>query len=90
MSVTGVLTRLAFRYAAAPMAEETEWLDVDAGARYLDLHENTIYRLVRDVKPPVLPRSSSPGDGPCVLARSGVVLLVAYRRPPKAGQRRSR
>jgi len=36
------------------VAEETEWLDVEAAARYLDFYVNTIYRLVRDRKLPAL------------------------------------
>lgn len=30
------------------MEEDGEWLDVEAAARYLDVHANTIYRMVRD------------------------------------------
>ncbi len=36
------------------MAEETEWLEVEAAARYLDFHINTIYRMVRDGQLPAL------------------------------------
>lgn len=33
---------------SAPVAEDGEWLDADAAARYLNFHPNTIYRMVRD------------------------------------------
>ena len=33
---------------------DEEWLDVEAAARYLNFHPNTIYRLVHDGKLPAL------------------------------------
>jgi excisionase family DNA binding protein len=33
------------------MAEETEWLDAEEAARYLNFHANTVYRMVRDGQP---------------------------------------
>jgi excisionase family DNA binding protein len=36
------------------MAEETEWLDAEEAARYLDFHANTVYRMIRDGKLPAL------------------------------------
>jgi len=32
----------------APVAEQAEWLDVEAAARYLAFHPNTIYRMIRE------------------------------------------
>ena len=36
------------RYALGPVAKQAEWLDVEAAARYLDFHPNTIYRMIRE------------------------------------------
>jgi excisionase family DNA binding protein len=36
------------------MAEETEWLDAEAAAHYLNIHTNTIYRMVRNGTLPAL------------------------------------
>ena len=41
-------------YALPPVAEPAEWLDVEATARYLDVHPNTIYRMIRDGRLPAL------------------------------------
>lgn len=37
--------RTEFQYALAPMAEDAEWIDVEAAARYLNFHPNTVYRI---------------------------------------------
>jgi len=36
------------------MAAETEWMDAEAAAKYLDFHPNTIYQMVRDGRLPAL------------------------------------
>lgn len=46
----------SLRYALGPMAEEAEWLDVEAAARHLGFGPNTIRRLIRDGQLPALGR----------------------------------
>jgi excisionase family DNA binding protein len=36
------------------MTGEAEWLDAEAAASYLDLHPNTIYRMIRDGRLPAM------------------------------------
>ena len=36
------------------VAEQDEWIGVEAAARLIDLHRNTIYRLVREGRLPAL------------------------------------
>ena len=52
----GPVTSLALGYFGTLrlVAEEAEWMDVEAAARYLDFHANTIYRLVREGRLPAL------------------------------------
>jgi excisionase family DNA binding protein len=42
------------RYASVPMAGDAEWLDAEAAARYLNLHPNTIYQMIRDGRLPAM------------------------------------
>ena len=42
------IARRSVLYALRSVAEQAEWLDVDAAARYLDFHPNTIYRMIRE------------------------------------------
>ena len=37
-------------YAPRPVDRDVEWLDVEAAARYLNFHPNTVYRMVREGK----------------------------------------
>jgi excisionase family DNA binding protein len=37
-----------------PVTGEAEWLDVEAAARFLHFHPNTVYRMVRDGRLPAL------------------------------------
>lgn len=44
----------AVLYALGSVAEQAEWFDVEAAARYLAFHPETIYRMIREGRLPAL------------------------------------
>jgi excisionase family DNA binding protein len=75
------------------VAEQNEWIDVEATARLIDLHPNTIYRLVREgrltaLKFPVRIRRQDLDDllDRCRIKPGELAHLNAYAKAQCSGQ----